>query len=202
MQTKVFGIGISRTGTTSLTYALRILGYRAVHCPLSILSFNGGALALSPAVVANFDAFTDIPVARLYRELDAQFPGSKFILTVRPIERWLLSIRRMRRPFAVLKLLPKVRRLVRDFSGTTSLADERALKDGFNRHSKDVLDYFGDRLGKDLLVLDVSAGDAWDKLCGFLGQPKPAAPFPHYNRGYGTTLRNMGELIRYAWPIT
>jgi hypothetical protein len=64
-----------------------------------------------------------------------------------------------------------------------------------------VREYFGERLGKDLLVLDICEGDAWERLASFLGHKPPAAPFPHYNRGYGTTFRNMGELIRYAWPL-
>lgn len=28
---KIFGIGLSRTGTRSLSYALKILGYKSVH---------------------------------------------------------------------------------------------------------------------------------------------------------------------------
>ena len=58
------------------------------------------------------------------------------------------------------------------------------------------------RIGKDLLVLDVSSGDAWDRLCNFLGQNAPHREFPHYNRGYGTTFVSMRDLIRYAWPLT
>jgi len=157
---------------------------------------------LGAAIVEKYDAFTDTPVARVYRELDSVYPGSKFILTVRPIDSWMESMRRMRKGFAILKMLPKVRHLIHDLSGTTSLANEAALKAGFVRHSRNVREYFGERLGKDLLVLDVGAGDAWDKLCAFLGRKRPSIPFPHYNRGYTTTVRNMGELIRYAWPLT
>src|SRR5215212_6804140 len=111
MPHKVFGIGLSRTGTTSLTKALRILGYRAVHCPLSIVRFNGKGLQLSAEVVDRYDAFTDSPVARMYRELDYACPGSKFILTTRPIEKWMASVRRMRLSFVLLEALPKVRQL-------------------------------------------------------------------------------------------
>jgi hypothetical protein len=202
MRSKVFGIGLSRTGTTSLTEALRMLGYRAVHCPLSIVTFDArGGLRLKGDVVARFDAFTDTPVARVYRELDQSFPGSKFILTTRSVEAWLGSMRRMRSSFALLTLLPKVRRLMQDFSGTTSFGDEHALENGFVKHAHDVRAYFGERLGKDLLVLDVSANSAWADLCGFLGHPAPAASFPHYNRGYSTTLFNMRDLIRHSWPL-
>lgn len=202
MREKVFGIGLSRTGTTSLTEALRILGYRAVHCPLSIVAFNGKGLKLSTDIVTRFDAFTDSPVARMYRELDQAFPGSKFVLTTRPIDKWLGSMRRMRPSFVLLTLLPKVRQLARDFSGTTSFCDEQVLARAFVNHSRNVREYFGERLGKDLLVLDVSAADAWERLCGFLGHRAPPRAFPHYNRGYGTTFVNMRDLVRYAWPLT
>ena len=202
MREKVFGIGLSRTGTTSLTEALRALGYKAVHCPLSIVAFNGNGLKLNTAIVEQFDAFTDSPVARVYRELDQAYPGSKFILTTRPLDNWMHSMRRMRASFALLTLLPKVRQLAQDLGGTASFRDERALANGFLTHNRSVREYFGSRIGKDLLVLDVSAANAWGRLCGFLGHEAAPREFPHYNRGYGTTLVNMRDLIRYAWPLT
>ena len=201
MREKVFGIGLSRTGTTSLTEALRLLGYRAVHCPLSIVAFNGNGLKLSTDIVAQFDAFTDSPVARMYRELDQAFPGSKFVLTTRPLDKWMSSMRRMRPSFTALTLLPKVRQLALDLGGTSSFGDERALANGFLNHTRNVREYFGDRLGKDLLILDVSSTAAWERLCGFLGHETSHREFPHYNRGYGTTFVNMRDLIRYAWPL-
>ena len=201
MGAKVFGIGLSRTGTTSLTEALRLLGYNAVHCPLSIVAFNGTGLKLSPRVVGRFDAFTDSPVARMYQELDDAFPGSKFILTVRPLDKWLNSVRRMRPSFVLLKALPKVRQLARDLCGTTSFSDDTALERAFINHSRRVREYFGGRLDRDLLVLDVAAGDAWERLCAFLGKEKPSLTFPHCNRGYSTTYANMRDLIRHSWPL-
>jgi hypothetical protein len=201
MHAKVFGIGLSRTGTTSLTEALRTLGYRAVHCPLSLVAFNGSGLKLNKRVVARYDAFTDTPVARVYKELDAEFPGSKFILTTRNIDAWLRSVRRMGPSFTLLKLLPKVRQLTLDFSGTTSFFDQRAMQEAFIAHGRNVRAYFGNRSGKDLLVLDVSAKTAWEELCAFLGHQAPARPFPHYNRGYMTTFVNMRDLIRHSWPL-
>jgi hypothetical protein len=199
---KVFGIGLSRTGTTSLTEALRVLGYRAVHCPLSIVAFDGARLKLSTDIVEQFDAFTDSPVARVYRELDQAYPGSKFVLTIRPLDKWMGSMRRMRPSFTLLTLLPKVRQLARDLGGTASFGDEGALANGFLNHNRSVREYFGPRIGKDLLVLDVSATNAWERLCNFLGHEAAQRDFPHYNRGYGTTLVNMRDLVRYAWPLT
>jgi hypothetical protein len=107
----------------------------------------------------------------------------------------------MRPSFSLLTVFPKVRQLARDLCGTTSFADERALAEAFVKHNRDVRTYFGDRIGTDLLVLDIGAADTWDRLCGFLGHKTPNIPFPHCNRGYGTTLMNMKDLVSHAWPL-
>ena len=39
-----------------------------------------------------FDAFQDNPWPILYKELDRQFPDSKFILTLRPSDEWIRSV--------------------------------------------------------------------------------------------------------------
>ena len=47
---KIFGLGLSKTGTSSLCEALRILGYRAVHNPTdddSMVSLLSGNLRCS-----------------------------------------------------------------------------------------------------------------------------------------------------------
>ena len=45
-----------------------------------------GDLAAAIEEAGKFDALQDVPWAALYRELDAAYPGSKFILTVRKEE--------------------------------------------------------------------------------------------------------------------
>lgn len=88
---KVFGIGFGRTGTTSLTRALEILGYRVLHFPRP-------DLAVSPSLPRlwrlyfNVDGGTDTSVAVIFRELDRWFPGSRFIYTERDGPDWLRSI--------------------------------------------------------------------------------------------------------------
>ena len=51
----------------------------------------------------------------------------------------------------------------------------------FEAHNKAVLEYFKHR-PNDLLVMDLPAGDGWEKLCAFLRKQAPDAPFPHANR--------------------
>ena len=82
---KVFCIGFHKTGTTSLKMALKILGYR-VTGPNGRHDKNIGrnVEALARRIVPKFDAFQDNPWPIIYRFLDKEYPGSKFILTVRP----------------------------------------------------------------------------------------------------------------------
>ena len=97
-QQKIFGIGFQKTGTSSLNEALAILGYRAggglrlnhpkgVYIPPPFTNETVMAVARKRALEA--DAHNDNPWPLLYREMDAEFPGAKFILTVRDTDRWI-----------------------------------------------------------------------------------------------------------------
>jgi len=91
---KVFGIGLSRTGTRSLTQALQVLGFDAIHYPAdedTYAELAHGQCELS--VLRNYDALTDITTVPYYQQLDKIYPGSKFILTVSDREGWLKSCR-------------------------------------------------------------------------------------------------------------
>ena len=90
---KVFGIGLSKTGTTSLYSALHILGLRAgTYRHMRELGLNewfGGDFRKDYLV--NFDAVTDLPIASFFPQLYYRYPSSKFILTVRNKASWLKS---------------------------------------------------------------------------------------------------------------
>ena len=90
----VFGVGLSKTGTSSLSVALENLGYPSSHWhyPKSILRYQEGALQVNPnKLLVEFSAYTDTPIARTFKLLDSAFPGSKFILTVREENSWFES---------------------------------------------------------------------------------------------------------------
>jgi hypothetical protein len=99
---KIFGIGLSRTGGTSLSAALSLLGFRALHFPADsstrreIISHldrgNCGGLHLS--ILNDYDALSDTPISSVFRSLDIAYPGSKFVLTIRDESAWLDSCRR------------------------------------------------------------------------------------------------------------
>lgn len=164
---KVFGIGFGRTGTTSLTRALTMLGLSAKHYPSPKVNFD------------HFDALTDITVTARWRELDQQYPGAKFILTVREMEAWLDSCRRF---FPLKKIRPWWAYVARYRCYRTIIFQEKMYRAAAIRHEAEVRKYFAGR-PDDLLIMDVCAGDGWDKLCPFLSLPVPDQPFPHDNVG-------------------
>lgn len=193
--THIFGIGLSRTGTTSLTAALRSLGYRATHNRLSALRRGPqGELAISASRIARFEAVTGIAIAHFYRELDRMFPDAKFILTTRDAEGWYASLYRNRRTHALVNLIPRAAAVFEATYGTLSFSDRDRLVEGFEAHRRAVLAYFAARPG-DLLVLDIQRDAMWEAVCGFLDRPVEHREFPWLNRRYRTSLRNLLDFV-------
>jgi hypothetical protein len=175
MKTKVFGIGFHKTATTSLATALNHLGYR-VTGPDGVDNPNiaNEVHQIAFDLADKFDAFQDNPWPILYKELDARYPGSKFVLTVRPAEDWIKSM--------VNHFNEKETPMREWIYGVGHpKGNESVYLSRYNRHNSEVIEYFRSR-PEDLLVLHITAGDGWEKLCPFLGTPIPAVPFPRANR--------------------
>lgn len=184
---KIICVGLSRTGTTSLTAALEVFGYRALHYPQPRFRYGrAGALvglrALRLPLLAErlYDAFLDASVIPFYRELDARHPGSKFIYTVRDKEAWLRSCADYLRFQPGFRAPREIVELRRKLFGATVFDRER-FSAACDRHDADVRSYFADR-PEDLLILDICAGDGWAQLAPFLNHQTPSQPFPWLNR--------------------
>jgi hypothetical protein len=176
---KVFGIGLSRTGTKSLDRALSMLGYRSDHFSTHLLRLDDDTLSLDMHNVELYDALTDITASLFFRELDDAFPGSKFVLTMRDPDEWLRSCRRHFPPLEP-GLWPhgdaKVLELRRRMYATDCFDADRFLA-AFHAHAAAVRSHFASRPGS-LLVFDLCSGDGWGRLCAFLGRPEPGVSFP------------------------
>ena len=59
--------------------------------------------------------------------------------------------------------------------------DKKKSKRRLEGHNKEVREYFKDR-PNDLLVMNICAGDGWEKLCPFLDKNIPAGPFPYMHK--------------------
>jgi hypothetical protein len=175
MKAKVFCIGFHKTGTSSMGVALRELGYKVtgpngVHDP----DIAKNVLTMAYEVAEEFDAFQDNPWPFLYREMDARYPGSKFILTSREPDSWIKS---QVRHFGTRET--PMRQWI--YGVGCPEGNEDIYINRMKSHDEEVKDYFKDR-PDDFLVMDLPRGDGWDKLCPFLGADVPTNSFPHVNK--------------------
>jgi hypothetical protein len=152
------------------------------------------------------DAFQDVPFSYHYtfQAMDAAFPGSKFILSIRDSdEQWYQSVVRfqsmrlesrigVRRiptisdikndPYVKLGWIWRNRELLgHDHNEPYSIQDRQDLMDYYNRHNELVKDYFRHR-PKDLLVINLAEADAMQRLCRFMGKPFQEQKMPKLNQ--------------------
>jgi len=175
---KIFGIGFSRTGTSTLSECLRILGYSHVKYREDLLMqiINNRDLGNTYDVVDQFDSFSDWPWPLIYQDLDKRYPDSKFILTIRKDpETWIRSF------YTLARMRPhsKPRELI--FEYDTPIDHESEYIARYEEHNREVQDYFKDKLGK-LLVCCWENGTGWKEISGFLGREIPKQNLPHLNK--------------------
>lgn len=187
--TKIFCIGANKTGTTSLTKALAILGYKV--CPESIMFDVRSKYFLQVheknyteifKVVLQYDAFEDRPWNHtdFYKSLDSTFTDSKFILTIRDSDKWIKSYRRWSSKIGLkrqwfYKLISQTCYGIDDI-----LSDENIMREKYEQRNIEIIEYFKNT--NKLLVVDFEKNSSWDSICTFLNKPIPKFNFPHLNR--------------------
>jgi hypothetical protein len=189
--TKIFCIGFHKTGTTSLNVALKMLGYR-VTGPNGVNDpdIEKNVHRMADELVKRYDAFQDNPWPIIYKELDRKYPGSKFILTLRNADAWMKSqVRHFgRHETAMRKWI---------YGVGCPEGNEAIYVEVFERHNREVLDYFKDR-PQDLLIMDLAKGHGWEKLCPFLGKNIPDTEFPHVNKATDREQSPIQKVFRKA----
>ncbi|KAL6079682.1 Sulfotransferase family protein [Balamuthia mandrillaris] len=176
---KVFGVGLPRTGTTSLNEALNELGIRSTQYSaatvedLLVMPTAGDVKGFSVDIVRRWDDFsavTDAPMPYFFEELLLMYPNAKFILTVRNVTQWWPSLK------AHLERNPAPSALALA-TLSTILGSERpneyfAIK-SYLQHNKLVQAIVPP---EQLLVMDLAEGSCYSKLCKFLGIEKGRCP--------------------------
>ena len=203
---RVYGVGLPKTGTSTLLAALETLGWAPRRCygafaralppaPLLAARLEGLPLPAREEAVRNMarealaadgalrdtllgaDAAADWPVHLLHAELAEAHPDALFVLT--------------ERESAEAAYESHVRFAARpDAAARRANADAQEAKfDVLNAHWAPALfAAHGQRVRRAfegmphrLLVVCWERGDGWDELCAFLGVPAPAqsTPFPH-----------------------
>lgn len=181
LKSKVFCIGLNKTGTTSIGDAFRILGYNrfgwrpGISGPL-VSRWHEGKFNPFLRVIEAYDAFEDLPWPLVFKEIEQRYDDAKFILTLRSDEQvWLRSIQ---------KHVQRGSNWVGHFliyGSYDPIEDAELYLRKYRSHNKEVRDYFASKPGK-IIEMCFENGDSWDRLCKFLGiEVLPDVPFPHSN---------------------
>ena len=164
---KIFGVGLAKTGTTSLAHAMSILNFTSKHYSFNIESD-----------LKKYQFLNDMPIQTRYKEYDNKYSNSKFILTIRDESSWLVSIQKQFLKYKRIKNSTIYKHWIEQF-GVNELNKEKFLKK-YQDHCNEVKEYFKNR--KDFLIMDIFSGDGWQKLCNFLNVKIPNVEFPHLNK--------------------
>ena len=189
---KIFCIGLNKTATTSLHSSFKLLGIRAAHyrnengdemLHLMKRAKQKGKKLLH--YLDEYEAFSDYPISKTYKQLDFEYPNSKFILTTRGLESWLKSREE------------HVRKNQRDpqYCDRWLTIDIDYWKKIYRDHHEEVMAHFKNR-SKDLLIINITQGEGWEKLCPFLNKMPPRKQFPHRNKKDFMLKRIHRNLVR------
>jgi hypothetical protein len=166
---KIFQIGFNKCGTSSIHKFFKENGLSSIHWGKGRLAqiINANSKRGAPLLtnLDQFDCFTDMENMKRdiyiylthYKELDKQYPNSKFILNTRPVDKWLLS-------------RSKHGNYLQIFKNMKNLTGAQALdfwKNQYETHAKNVKDYFAGR-PEDLLIFDIET-EGW-KLSEFMSK--------------------------------
>ena len=175
---KIVGVGLNKTGTKTLAVCLTEWGYDHFTWDLdSFRQYQRGDYESLWKTMRAYDSFEDWPWPLMYREIDSQFPNSKFILTIRQSpEVWFASLCKM-----AIRLGPLTDFEQYIYGFADPAGHEKEHIDFYLKYNREVKDYFADRPGK-LLVVCWETGDGWKELCDHLGFQVPDIPLPHINK--------------------
>ena len=169
---KIFGVGLQRSGTTSLAHALVDMGYKTCH------------YVVHDDEIKMADAIVDAPVFSDYAKLDAEYPGSKFICTVRNLDQWARSFKikvvdkHIQNNTKPTTMNLRCNHAVFGTLDRTYLTNLDFLKQKHDEHIKALSEYFSNK--KDhFLILAIDEDNAMEKLASFLGRPFQLTLFPH-----------------------
>lgn len=203
-QTKYFCIGRNKTGTTSLKEAFISLGFIVGDQREAELLFDKYYFQDNYSPIIEYsktaEVFQDVPFSypETYKYIDAAFPNSKFILTIRDDpEQWYNSITKFHaKKFGKNGRIPTVEDLknaeyvFKGFMYNTIRGHKTSDNDPYNkkiminhykRHNEDIIEYFKNR-PEDLLVLNLSKKGSYTKFIDFLNIDSPFNSFPWRNK--------------------
>ena len=200
---KVFNIGLFKTGTTSIEAALRELGYKMGDQEKGELLIHDYAKRNWKSIIKfckTADAFQDAPFCfpYTYQALDAAFPNSKFILTIRSsAEEWYNSLTKFhlkvhggsgsapsmedlkKATYRYTGFAWDVNRILYDTPEEEPYRKSELIK-FYCFHNYAVESYF--KFKENLLVINLKDDGAYKKFAHFLGHQTEKENFPWLNK--------------------
>ena len=201
---KVICVGMNKTGTKSITKALRHLGFTVFDWEEQTFEFldhwfdvlQNGAKPDVKRVYQNADAVVDLPGNFFYEEILASFPDCKVILSEREEDSWVKSVMNHMENIAITRsyisyifymffttLSPTARKIsciqasqLTALLGSLNPKSTYVFRKRYRIHNQRVKCVVP---ADKLLVYNVKQG--WKPLCAFVGCAAPAIPFPHEN---------------------
>ena len=183
---RIFGIGLPRTGTTSLSQALNRIDIPCIHFPFDLYSEG-----MNGSLLSQYSAFVDAPIPMFYKNLDVRYPKSGFILTKRPFDDWMRSMEwLLSEGKQVWPWKPEYDEYHEEFFGASTF-DADLYRDTYEGFHLSVKNYFATR--DNLLVLDLATEYGYEELCSFLDVPLCVDAYPK-----GNSSRNARILQKAA----
>ncbi|KJZ74745.1 hypothetical protein HIM_05862 [Hirsutella minnesotensis 3608] len=166
----------------------------------------------------DYDALSDDPCCLFVEDLVAAYPDARVVLTLRPRDAWLRSMRAFILGILSWRSWPVLCLLDGDFSApyqallrrTTAVllagGGRQGQGQGAGHASADSallasFDAHADRVRRAVppdRLLELRPGDGWEPLCEFLDVPVPAGEYPHLNKA-GDAMRLECALYWSRW---
>jgi hypothetical protein len=180
MSVQVICVGLPRTGTASLASALEILGYRTLHRAILEMGREFGDETISADTFRGvYDAWDAVMEARWWRPLLNAYPKAAVILTLRDVLPWFTSLREH------MRAVPAHRVTFAQIAWYDLFGCGEPIRatciERYKLHEIAVRAFCRDH-SRSLLIFDSTRAGQWHRLCPFLGQPLPDAPYPWKNR--------------------
>ncbi len=203
---KVFGIGLNKTGTKTLSKALSTLGF--VNTPSLDLKnspkkrwelttdWSKNRLNSIVTFSADYNNFEDWPWPLVYKEMAEEYHDAKFILTVRKSsEVWFNSLCKHAKNVSDNKF----EKLIYGYHMPHDFKKEHICF--YEDHNKKVISFFKQYAPERLLIVCFEEGDSWDKICAFLNKKSPTKPFPHANNSTDIVKISNPHLVKFVKKI-
>ena len=184
---KIFCIGHNKTGTSSLHTLFKKYGMSSCHGKYSEWKMEDPRFH-------EYQCFSD-GENHDFRNLDRHFPGSKFVLTSRKLEDWLIS--RVRH-IEIRRTLGKTGWMRKEYESGAREAIEGWINTRAQYHSE-VFSYFKDR-PTDFLTINICDSPAKDRalntLVKFLQLPKSSLNALPHERSTDKVTKDIGGGIK------